>query len=254
MSPKITGSSDHQLPIIVPAWIGWAAGITIFFSLLTLVITVGLMNIPWENWQGLSRTFLVIQVVLCIGSMVMAFTAHKYKATLIQLCLPTIGIGVPIIAVLIYPLIMQSMVPPGRKETCHSNQRQISAAITMWIQDHEETLPSSSTIWSDLLDRQNRHAIDQAILICPTLGKHIAYGYGFNSNLSGMAIGKIDQFERALVIADCKPSSPLQNILLTPQDIDLRHTGKANATYLDGHVGTVDLNNKQNALTVMRNR
>lgn len=101
-----------------------------------------------------------------------------------------------------------------------SNQRQIATTIQIYAQDHEETLPSFSTVWSDL-------NIEPGLLICPTLGKNTPNGYLYNASLSASAIGAI--------IDPSGPSSWMTTDGLNNSP-DARHSNKLIASYVDGHV------------------
>jgi len=116
----------------------------------------------------------------------------------------------------------------ARQSTCSSNQRQIAAAIQMYVQDHEETLPGSATIWQDI-------NVDSGVLVCPTAGKKYPNGYGYNRSVSGAAMGDIQDPMSKPLTADTKVS---ENLLVIPADPDYRHSNAIVMSYLDGHVGT----------------
>jgi len=117
----------------------------------------------------------------------------------------------------------------ARQTTCTSNQRQISASMQMYAQDHDVTLPSLSSVWSDV-------KVDPGVLTCPTLGKSTPNGYGYNQWMSNKSIGLIPDPTAAMLTADSNNSS---NILTGVDDIDYRHSGLGIASYLDGHVTSV---------------
>ena len=91
----------------------------------------------------------------------------KSGFTLIEL-LVVIAI-ISVLAAILFPVFARAR-EKARQTTCSSNQRQIAAAIQMYVQDHEETLPAASTMWSNL-------NIDAGILVCPTKGKSTPNGY-----------------------------------------------------------------------------
>ena len=117
--------------------------------------------------------------------------------TLIEL-LVVIAI-IAVLAAILFPVFARAR-EKARQSTCASNQRQIAAAITMWTQDHEETLPDTATVWSGI-------NVDAGITICPTQGKSVPNGYCYNAgasdyHLAGRAIGKIDDPSSAMLTCD----------------------------------------------------
>jgi prepilin-type N-terminal cleavage/methylation domain-containing protein/prepilin-type processing-associated H-X9-DG protein len=148
---------------------------------------------------------------------------RKQGFTLIEL-LVVIAI-IAILAAILFPVFARAR-EKARQTTCTSNQRQIAASIQMYAQDHEETLPSSSTIWSDI-------KVDPGVLICPTKGKNTPNGYGYNSNIANMALGEIERPEATVATGDCDNPT---NLLTTWLDIIKRHSNGAIYAYTDGHV------------------
>ncbi len=143
--------------------------------------------------------------------------------TLIEL-LVVIAI-IAILAAILFPVFARAR-EKARQTTCTSNQRQIAASVQMYAQDHDETLPSSSTIWSDI-------KVDPGVLICPTAGKQVTNAYAYNVNYSGMALGEVMQPESAVILAD---SLVTGNSMLTGIDVEYRHSNMAIGAFLDGHV------------------
>jgi prepilin-type N-terminal cleavage/methylation domain-containing protein/prepilin-type processing-associated H-X9-DG protein len=149
--------------------------------------------------------------------------------TLIEL-LVVIAI-IAILAAILFPVFARAR-EKARQTTCTSNQRQIAATLQMYVQDHEETLPSSGTVWSDI-------EVDPGVLICPTKGKGTPNGYGYYESRSGQSIGSIPDPSSAGLTADCGSSS-YTNIVGNPGNFEKRHSGKALVSYVDGHVTAVD--------------
>ncbi len=150
-------------------------------------------------------------------------TTRRYAFTLIEL-LVVIAI-IAVLAAILFPVFARAR-EKARQSTCLSNQRQIAAAILMYLQDHDESFPNTGTVWSDI-------NVEGAILVCPTLGKSVANGYAFNANYGGVALGTITDPVAAVMTAD---SLRLGNIMYMQPDADLRHSSKAVFTCVDGHV------------------
>ncbi len=145
--------------------------------------------------------------------------------TLIEL-LVVIAI-IAILAAILFPVFARAR-EKARQTTCNSNQRQIAASIQMYVQDHEESLPSSASVWEDI-------KVDPGVLICPTAGKNYPNGYGYNRSISGTAIGDMQDPSAKPLTADTKVAD---NILVTPGDPDYRHSNAIVVSYVDGHVNT----------------
>jgi len=114
--------------------------------------------------------------------------------------------------------------------TCLNNQRQLIAMVQMYEQEHDEILPQASTIWNDLNPTPG-------VLICPTAGTDTLNAYGFNTWMSGMAIGNIASPAQTPVLADS------MNNTISDWDNDLAvvHASCANIACADGHVVSVNL-------------
>ncbi len=145
--------------------------------------------------------------------------------TLIEL-LVVIAI-IAILAAILFPVFARAR-EKARQSTCTSNQRQIAASMQMYAQDHEETLPSSSTVWNDL-------KVDAGVLVCPTKGKATAVAYGYSGIVASKSIGTFADPSNALLLAD---SQTFDNLIWALPNVDMRHSNSAIAAYLDGHVET----------------
>jgi len=156
--------------------------------------------------------------------------------TLIEL-LVVIAI-IAVLAAILFPVFARAR-EKARQSTCSSNQRQIAAAITMYVQDHEETLPKTSTVWSDI-------SVDAGVLVCPTLGKGTPNGYGYYAPDGGKAVGDIGDPVTTPLTCDMAGSGYLTpNIIYIPSDLSARHSNQFIASYADGHVG---VNKGENAI------
>lgn len=172
--------------------------------------------------------------------------------TLIEL-LVVIAI-IAILAAILFPVFSQAR-EKARQATCMNNQRQIAAAVLMYVQDNDETLPTSDVVWSGL-------GLNKGLLTCPTKGHGTSNGYVYNVSLSGMSggTGLADVLDPTgeVVTADGKSTSGVTvkmmgfnntkdaNVISMPastnvgyitSDYELRHNGALVASYLDGHVG-----------------
>ena len=145
--------------------------------------------------------------------------------TLIEL-LVVIAI-IAILAAILFPVFSKAR-EKARQTTCTSNQKQIATANMMYVQENEEKLPGED-FWS---------AIDVGgkILICPTAGKKITNAYGFNKGLANMGLGDAETAYGSAVNALLTVDATNELLTLRKDDVALRHTGKAIASFLDGHV------------------
>jgi len=147
----------------------------------------------------------------------------KSGFTLIEL-LVVIAI-IAILAAILFPVFAKAR-EKARQTACINNQRQMATSIMLFAQDHNELLPSKDTVWGDI-------SLDKGVLICPTAGKKLANGYGFNKGLGGLALGEITSPETTVLTADAIATDNLVEIWT---DADYRHGGKAIYAAVDGHV------------------
>ena len=91
--------------------------------------------------------------------------------------------------------------------------------MQMYTQDHEECLPFSVTVWTDV-------NVDAGILVCPTLGKATPNAYLYDGDYcSGKGLGELTDPTTTWLTADGSNDT-----------FDLRHSGKAVVSFVDGHV------------------
>ncbi len=155
------------------------------------------------------------------------FTKQRnHGFTLIEL-LVVIAI-IAILAAILFPVFARAR-EKARQSTCTSNQRQIAAAMLMFAQDHEESLPNTNTVWTDI-------KVEPGVLVCPTKGKSQTIGYNYYFFAGGQSIGTFDDPTSKLLTFDGNISSTGDNIGKFLSDFDLRHSGKMIASYADGHV------------------
>ena len=148
--------------------------------------------------------------------------------TLIEL-LVVIAI-IAVLAGILFPVFAKAR-EKARQTSCLSNQRQIALALTVFAQDHDQTLPSSTTVWSDI-------NLAPKVYTCPSYKKTGVNGYGYNVNISARKISELTNSGGILATADCANASGT-NLISTTADVDVtRHnpgTGYV-VSYLDGHV------------------
>jgi len=149
----------------------------------------------------------------------------KRGFTLIEL-LVVIAI-IAILAAILFPVFAKAR-EKARQTACLNNQRQITTAVLMFAQDHDELLPSTTSVWGDI-------SLDKGVLVCPTAGTKIKNAYGYNYWVGGKALGEVSDPVSTVLTAD-----GTQNTLITGiADIDPRHANGAIMSYLDGHVAMV---------------
>ena len=179
--------------------------------------------------------------------------------TLIEL-LVVIAI-IAILAAILFPVFAKAR-EKARQTACSSNQRQVSLAVTMYVQDNGEQLPLYSAVWGNL-------ALSGAVLHCPDVKAGSSASYVYNMpdlstvSSSGVAIGKpLSQIVDPTATVLCADGATLegltapatwnfiggqaltQNIAYLNTDIATsRHSGSKPgyiASYVDGHVAFVD--------------
>jgi len=152
---------------------------------------------------------------------------HRRGFTLIEL-LVVIAI-IAILAAILFPVFARAR-EKARQTTCISNQRQINLGITMYAQDHEETLPGIQ-VWTDL-------NLPAGVTQCPT-AKELVCGYVYNSLYAGIALGTLNSPETSLLTGDGNASTSrnLPGIgYLWSDYATTRHSGGMICSYVDGHV------------------
>lgn len=157
---------------------------------------------------------------------------HRTGFTLIEL-LVVIGI-IAVLTAILLP-IFTKVREKARQTQCANNLRQLMADTLMWAQDHDEMLPATGAVWQEI-------GLTPALRVCPTAGKSRRNGYVYNVNVADKALGDETLTQRSemrvIGFADGADASAT-NIALKRTDVALRHKGKANAAFLDGHVQQV---------------
>ncbi len=152
--------------------------------------------------------------------------------TLIEL-LVVIAI-IAILAAILFPVFAKAR-EKARQTACLNNQKQITVALLMYAQDHNEMLPTADQAWGGI-------SMDKGVLICPSAGTKVSNAYCFNNTWSGSALGELPDPTVALPTFDgthtVTTAAPLANIGYTTADYNTsNHGGKIIAAFADGHVG-----------------
>ena len=144
--------------------------------------------------------------------------------TLIEL-LVVIAI-IAVLAAFLFPVFAQAR-EKARQTSCTNNQRQIATSFLVYTQDNDEMFPSSATCWSVI-------NLGSKVLQCPTANKSVLNAYGYNANLSSLAIGDIGNPTTVPVTGDTDQSNNL--LYVGPGDLSMRHASKTVVSFADGHV------------------
>ncbi|OPZ87918.1 MAG: Type II secretion system protein G precursor [bacterium ADurb.Bin429] len=167
--------------------------------------------------------------------------------TLIEL-LVVIAI-IAILAAILFPVFAKAR-EKANSTTCMSNLRQIAIAFSMFVQDHDEVLPTAETWMYDV----QPYGAEGKLMDCPssrekgTSGKpdyfYVAGVYnGSPQYLSGRALGDFPSAEAIPLVCDLADSSKnlpwvtddaAQNPENVVARVGFRHS--ANIAFLDGHV------------------
>jgi prepilin-type processing-associated H-X9-DG protein len=147
---------------------------------------------------------------------------------------------IAILAAILFPVFAKAR-EKARTNTCMNNQRQIAVAITMYVQDNEETLfpENKNGSWAGVLKPYN----EGSIYDCPTKtgkGNNDNPEYGFNKLLYGSSIGDLTTPTACILLADRVVMKTGGNTNCAINDLnadfDQRHNGGMNLACMDGHV------------------
>ena len=149
--------------------------------------------------------------------------------TLIEL-LVVIAI-IAILAAILMPVFAKAR-EKAWKTTCLNNQRQITAALHMYLQDNDEMFPSTATAWQFV-------ALPPGVLLDPAESTNgLTNTYGYFASLANTALGNIADPTSAPIISDWYVKSTALNLIYSAADIVARHQSQYVVAYVDGHVAS----------------
>ena len=171
-------------------------------------------------------------------------TGYASGFTLIEL-LVTISI-IAALASIMFPAFASAR-EKAHQVSCINNQRQLSLAIVMYAQDHDELFPDESTVWRDV-------NVDPRLLSCPTAKKGTPNCYVYSHYLSNNTMGQINNPTTFMMtgdgahtptsyMANTPPSVPsliatYSNTYYSYYDLLFRHGQNDSVleSFIDGHV------------------
>lgn len=164
----------------------------------------------------------------------MVLRTEQRGFTLIEL-LVVIAI-IAILAAILFPVFAKAR-EKARQTQCMNNEKQITTATLMWVQENEEKLPNAATFWTDI-------NVPAKVKQCPTAGKTVANAYVYSNSIAGAAIGDIQFPIETLLVADgqytATSASTYDNIAYKVEDLAKRHNNMTAVGYIDGHVAMAD--------------
>jgi prepilin-type N-terminal cleavage/methylation domain-containing protein/prepilin-type processing-associated H-X9-DG protein len=188
--------------------------------------------------------------------------------TLIEL-LVVIAI-IAILASILFPVFAKAR-EKGRQTSCLNNIKQISLGIVQYAQDFDEMLPPNATacysypspdgtiiniappqamLWMYIVYPYVRNV---QIFVCPSYNQEwsstlydAACGYGKNTHLSSVALGRMDDPVRTVLVDDCNYYLADWDVIADPDDTGpstsdnadkprSEHNDGANFGFCDGH-------------------
>jgi len=172
-------------------------------------------------------------------------------------CLPIVAVfALGMLATPALKRFKQAQREFGRTNVCLSNIQQVSRGMTMYAQDYDDRLPAA-TNWMDGITpyAESAGAKDGSVLQCPTVQavNPKAYGYAYNSKLSGARLTKLTGAALTPIIYDssnlAKNASDPQTSLPSPPRHRARRMrqggGRLNIMgYADGHAKAVNAQGK----------
>ncbi|HEY3378951.1 MAG TPA: prepilin-type N-terminal cleavage/methylation domain-containing protein [Armatimonadota bacterium] len=175
--------------------------------------------------------------------------SHRSGFTLIEL-LVVIAI-IAILAAILFPVFAKAR-EKARQTKCLSNQKQIALALTMWVQENNEILPTAYTdspttgtvgVWDqgEPVTWMSNMEVADKVYDCPTASKRgnaSSPDYGFNERISSRALADFLAPDSVMLTSDLADGAPGALISMTNGyfDLGIRHDGGAIQSFLDGHV------------------
>lgn len=164
-----------------------------------------------------------------------------FSFTLLEILI-TITI-ISILAAILMPSLEKAR-EKGRQAVCMNNLKQVGVAILLYAQDYNGWGPPPNTsepkYWSEILI-ENNYASKSKIFVCPSFGKW-SYTY-YKTQTYGISeqfkILSVENPSNTLLAADSKYGEN-QSFYIgkasNTRRIHIRHLGKANILFCDGHV------------------
>jgi|GEM_PF-1588477 len=152
-----------------------------------------------------------------------ASSALRRGFTIVEL-LVVIAITTALAAIL-FPLFAGAC-EKAKQSACMSNQRQIAAAILMYAQDNDETLPGVD-VWSAI-------SLPPKSLVCMTAGTSCPISYFYHAGLGGKSLGNLGAEAHSVFLTADGTGFNKQDIDVVY--LDERHSGKLIGSFADGHV------------------
>jgi len=167
----------------------------------------------------------------------------KQGFTLIEL-LVVIAI-IAVLAAILFPVFAKAR-EKSWQATCTSNQRQIAAAVAIYVQDNDESFfPADATVWATKLP-----GLPAEVFHCPSTsdpGSASTPNYGFNASLYGVTLGNMLTPATTPLTADYNALNARASYQIADWniDIDTRHNNKDAVilSCVDGHVAAEVINN-----------
>lgn len=109
---------------------------------------------------------------------------------------------------------------PTEAERCRRNLKQLSTALSLYVEDHDGRLPPAA--WSAPLERYHQAPF---LVVCPA-APQLTPGYRYNDSLSLRLREEVGRPEAAPVLFDGDAAGKLA----------IRHSGSGNVLFLDGRI------------------
>jgi len=98
------------------------------------------------------------------------------------------------LAAVLFPVFVRAR-EAAKTATCLSNVKQLSLAVIMYAQDHDDKLPPADT-WCDSL---RPYVKDARIFVCPN-ARQLKSGYAYNRALSGRPFAEVAEPQRTVLL------------------------------------------------------
>jgi len=190
------------------------------------------LGAPFPSGDGIFLTLALLALICTVLGMLLVLASWRRAGGTYSAMVWTMLLGIfsIILTLLLFPGI-ETALPhrPNPTMSCASNLRQLTLAMQLYAQDHDNCLPAD---WPAAAT-----SFPKKVLICPKTNRrfHKRGGYGMNANLVGKNIDDFQHPESVLLLADSNTPSML---LSSAQDIALRHpTGQGYCcSFPDGSV------------------